>query len=179
MAFEQAQQYWRDLGQPPLIFDSACGTAESTHYLAQHYPQYLVIGLDQSQKRLSKSHNNALPANALLLRCDCTDFWRLAHQQQWHCAKHYLLYPNPYPKSQHLQRRWHGHPALPSLLAISPQIELRTNWQIYAEEFAQALNMAHYSASLSAYETEQPITAFERKYRQSQHRLWRVSAVCE
>ena len=176
LAFEQARQRWDDAGRPPLILDSACGTAESSRHLARQYPAALVLGLDQSLKRLSKTQNSELPDNCLLLRCDCTDFWRLADQHNWRCYKHYLLYPNPYPKTQHLQRRWHGHPAFPSLLAISESIELRTNWQIYADEFAQALTIAGYMAEVCPYQTKQPITAFERKYLNSQHSLWRIKS---
>ena len=49
------------------------------------------------------------PKNLFLVRAELTDFWMLvARQSDWLVAKHYLLYPNPYPKSKHLQRRWHG-----------------------------------------------------------------------
>lgn len=176
-AFEQARAYWQALGCPPLIFDSACGTAESSRYLAQQYPRHLVIGIDQSQARLSHSENNILPENCLLLRADCTDFWRLAGKHQWYCEKHYLLYPNPYPKPAQFQRRWHGHPAFPDLLAVSPVIELRTNWSIYAEEFYMGARQYERQVLLEEYSLGEAaaITAFERKYNASGHELWRVA----
>ena len=110
-----ARQYWEQQGRPCVLLDSACGTAQSSRYLAMRYPKYLVIGLDQSLDRLSHSANAHPPKNCLLLRCDCTDFWRLAAQDQWQFEKHYLLYPNPWPKPNHFKRRWHGHPAFPNL----------------------------------------------------------------
>ncbi|MGH1485835.1 MAG: SAM-dependent methyltransferase [Cellvibrionaceae bacterium] len=174
-AFDKARDYWNKLEQPSVILDSACGTAESTRFLSTQYKDSLVIGLDQSAKRLANSQNESLAENAILLRCDCTDFWRLAQQTKWLFEKHYLLYPNPYPKPPHFQRRWHGHPAFPSLLAISQKIELRTNWRLYAEEFVVALKIAGYQAMFNQYFSDTAITAFERKYQLSEHPLWQVS----
>ena len=181
-AFNIARERWQQMGSPPAMLDSACGTGESSRYLAATYPDHLVIGIDQSIKRLGNSNNKSLPENCLLLRSECTDFWRLAEQAQWRFAKHTLLYPNPYPKPKHLQRRWHGDATWPSLLAISDQIELRTNWKIYAEEFHQALLISENQQSrfsnihINPYLTDSPITAFERKYLMSEHVLWQVTA---
>lgn len=178
-AFEQACQRWQALGCPPTTLDSACGTAESSRHFASGFDEHLIIGLDQSAKRLSNSCNQRLPENLLLLRCDCTDFWRLAEQAQWRFDSHYLLYPNPWPKAQHLQRRWHGHPAFSSLLTLSSRLELRTNWRIYAEEFAAALTLAGFAPVCANYKPETAITAFERKYQRSGHDLWRVKCELE
>ena len=58
---------------------------------------------------------NSPPKNCLLLRANMIDFWLLvAHQSDWHITAHYILYPNPFPKSKHLRRRWHGHPVYPA-----------------------------------------------------------------
>jgi tRNA G46 methylase TrmB len=173
-AFEQAYFAWNRQHKPKVILDSACGTAESTRNIARLNPDFLVIGLDHSERRLAHKDNIKLPENCLLFRCDCTDFWRLAENVRWKFKKHFLLYPNPYPKAEHFNRRWQGHPALPSLLAISETLELRTNWQIYGEEFVGALKVAGYQANLSAYEPDEVMTAFERKYQLSGHQLWQV-----
>jgi tRNA (guanine-N7-)-methyltransferase len=180
-AFEQAYLYWENQGKPHVILDSGCGTGESSRYLSTLYQDCLVIGLDQSEKRLSHSDNAQLPENCLLLRCECMDFWRLAESLRWSFTLHTLFYPNPYPKNNHLQRRWHGSPVFHSLLNISEAIELRTNWSIYAQEFAAALNIAnHHGFHTGAYTIQHyipspVITAFERKYQQSGHALWRVA----
>ena len=173
-AFDQAHHHWQKLGQPEVILDSACGTAESSRHFEKTNPDKLIIGLDQSDVRLSNSENKDLSDNLILLRCDCTDFWRLAEQANWLFDQHYLLYPNPYPKMEHLKRRWHGHPALPSLLAISKKIELRTNWKIYAEEFHIACMLGKAQSEFIEYRPENYITAFERKYSLSSHHLWQV-----
>ncbi len=82
MAFDSFHLRWLELGNPKIILDSACGTGESTRFLADQHPQYLVVGLDQSAKRLLNDDNKKLADNGLLLRCDCTDFWRLAEKAQ-------------------------------------------------------------------------------------------------
>lgn len=181
-AFRIARERWQQMGQPATRLDSGCGTGESSRYLATTHPECLVIGIDQSLKRLQNSNNQQLPDNCLLLRAECTDFWRLAEQVQWRFTQHTLLYPNPYPKPKHLQRRWHGDAAWPSLLAISEQIELRTNWKTYADEFYHALFFSetlhpHFAQiHLNEYHANPAITAFERKYQISQHSLWQVQA---
>ncbi|MEO0442420.1 MAG: SAM-dependent methyltransferase [Pseudomonadota bacterium] len=175
-AFERAYEYWIKSGRPNVILDSACGTGESSRYFSEICPDYLVIGVDQSLARLQNSANGDLAENCLLLRCDCTDFWRLSRQSQWFFKKHVLLYPNPWPKGKHLQRRWHGHPAFPDLVAVSESIELRSNWKMYALEFANALRQLGRDSVCQAFAAEHPITAFERKYKRSGHELWQVRA---
>jgi len=159
LAFEKAYQYYQQNDFDSVFLDSACGTAESTRFLAQQNPNVLVIGLDQSANRLSHSDNKCLPNNCLVLRCDCTDFWRLAEEVSWRFTYHSLYYPNPYPKPDDLQKRWHGHPAFASLLAISERIELRTNWKIYAEEFdftLQVLGRADRGVVLTGFSIDLP-----------------------
>ena len=66
-----------------------------------------------------------LTPNAILLRAELSDFYTLvAYQSDWIVHSHYLLYPNPYPKSKHLKRRWHGHPIFPVLLAIGNRMDI-------------------------------------------------------
>lgn len=170
----------RVAGFPALVLDSACGTGESTAVLARRHPDALVVGVDQSAERLARGGRKlatALPANALLLRADVTDLWALMREAGWQLSHHYLLYPNPWPKAEHLQRRWHGHPRLRELLALGGRIELRTNWRLYAEEFQAALAWAGIASEMEAVRDDAPpLTPFERKYRASGHALVRLVA---
>ena len=126
----------------PLLFDSFCGTGVSTQKIAIANPNAFVIGIDRSIERLSKTYNQQLPENALLVQAECADFWLLAKQAEWQLAKHTIYYPNPYPKAKHVKRRWHAHPAYPLLFELGGEVELRTNWKIYADEFSQAFSYA-------------------------------------
>ncbi|MGY6588586.1 MAG: tRNA (guanine(46)-N(7))-methyltransferase TrmB [Wenzhouxiangella sp.] len=156
-----------------LIIDAGCGTGHSTRALALADPLAHVIGVDQSADRLSRAPD--LPDNARLLRAELADFWRLLLAAGWPVEQHYLFYPNPWPKPAHLKRRWHAHPVFPCLLAIGGRLELRTNFLLYAKEFQQALHYSgHADASLLQLPVEEPVSPFERKYRDSGHPLYQV-----
>lgn len=172
-------------GYSQLILDSCCGTGFSTVTLAKTNPKALVVGVDQSEKRLMKEADylQQLPTNCLLLRANCEDFWRLCIQHNIVFEKHFILYPNPYPKTAHLSRRWHGHPSFPCLKLLSRSIELRTNWKIYAEEFSIAWSLLTGGRlQLQLLEVKQSITLFEKKYAESGQQLWAIAsgevAVC-
>ena len=162
----------------PVVLDSGCGSGESSLYLAEKYPRGLVIGIDQSKKRLHRliGHKDIhFEDNLILARADVVDIWRLATSRRWDIKKHYLLYPNPWPKPKHLKRRWHGRPVFPVMPGLATQIELRTNWRIYAEEFQQALNIAlNKKAPIEVIRPAEFISPFEKKYYESGHELYRV-----
>ncbi len=155
-----------------LILDSGCGTAISTRLLARQNPDSVVLGIDRSLHRLSKNYNQTLPDNVHLLQAECADFWRLALKAGWKLEKHTIYYPNPYPKAQHLKRRWHAHPVFPTLLKLGGELELRSNWQTYVDEFCQALCIAGYDSTTAVICPKHPMTLFERKYQQSGQRLF-------
>ncbi|KAA3658276.1 MAG: SAM-dependent methyltransferase, partial [Calditrichaeota bacterium] len=108
------------------------------------------------------------------IRADLFDIWRQAAEVNWQVDRPYLLYPNPWPKKKHLMRRYHGHPAFPSLLQLGTYFELRSNWIIYVKEFQQAV--AHV---LAIDEQITPISPtvyfsnFEKKYHSSGQQLFK------
>jgi len=168
----------------PLILDSGCGIGESSINLAQQYRDCLVVGVDQSQHRLDKNACYLEAGagrdldNVILLRADCVDFWRLAVQAGWQLHKHYMLYPNPWPKKAHIKRRWHGHPVLNSLLELGGEFELRSNWPVYVAEFAQTLELLGYTVQQHGELTcgDDYLTPFERKYALSGQRLFTLQS---
>ncbi|MDX1570501.1 MAG: hypothetical protein R3200_08455 [Xanthomonadales bacterium] len=162
--------------QRPLIFDSGCGTGESSETLARANPDRRVVAIDRSEKRLAKAGCQDVMErdNLIMVRAEIQDFWRLAAFHEWRCCQHWLLYPNPWPKPRHLQRRWHAHPVFPALIALGGMLELRTNWAIYAEEFAASLEIYGLKPDLGRLEPAMPISNFERKYNLSGHELFRV-----
>jgi tRNA (guanine-N7-)-methyltransferase len=167
-AFKQSKFRTALRSASSVVLDSGCGTGSSSQHLADILPGHLVIGVDQSLARLSKSGAGSgfyQNGNCVLLRAELSTFWRLLLEADVKLERHYLLYPNPWPKSGHLQRRWHGHPVFPSLLNLGGEIELRCNWEIYALEFAQAVNFAT-GADLGVVKIkpESGISPFEQKY---------------
>ena len=191
-----------------VILDSGCGTGESTIHIARRFPNIPVIGIDKSYARLNKAGNPSqtegedVPANAFWIRAELLDFWRLALERvqtgKWTIPYHAVYYPNPWPKQSEATRRFHMHPIFPTLLALGQTIELRTNWEIYAREFAEAARLvfevsvgnenAHQACNETAaplatqpqitcesFDPESPETAFERKYKEARQKLWRVT----
>ena len=147
--FEEKFQRYLDeseTAKPRVIVDGGCGLARSTHQLAQLYPETLVVGVDRSAQRLERGGAKRDSENKLLLRAELGDFWRLIAKDDTirdHIFHTTLLYPNPYPKREHLKRRWYGHPVFPTLLATAGQgITLRATWRTYLDEFALALTIA-------------------------------------
>ena len=64
-------------------------------------------------------------ANVWLVRAELADFWRLLIANDdgvimttKNIERHYLLYPNPYPKPARLKQRWYAHPAFPLLFQL-------------------------------------------------------------
>lgn len=197
-AFERVSDFVRGFnasGCAELVLDSGCGTGESTLHLAKKFPNVPVIGIDKSAVRLSKAGNERqlevsagascdIPANAFWVRAELLDFWRLALEKveagEWKILHHALYYPNPWPKESEATRRFHMHPIFPTLLRLSPVTELRTNWEIYAREFAEAAHVLgdalslKFNVELGAFDPENPETAFERKYKEARQQLWRT-----
>ncbi|AVP97069.1 SAM-dependent methyltransferase [Ahniella affigens] len=162
-----------------LILDSGCGTGDSTRLLALQNPEALVLGIDQSEVRLQAEDSDLqqIGAHAWLLRARAETIWRCLLAASFRVSRHCLWYPNPWPKSAHLQRRWHGHPAWPDLLQLSATIELRSNWATYVDEFALALAQSGWQAERDVVAgSEAPVSPFEKKYRESGHALHRLRA---
>ena len=175
-AFERLLSVWD--GHAPLLLDAGCGTGASTRALARLHPHCLAVGVDQSAARLAQGARWAgadSPANALLLRADVVDLWLLLAQRRIRLARHYLLYPNPWPKAAQVMRRWPAHAAFPALLSLGGVLECRSNWRVYVDELCCAVHMLTGREPRSAaFVPEQPLSPFERKYRDSGHTLWRA-----
>lgn len=161
-----------------MILDSGCGTGKSTRQLASLFPGHIVIGVDRSKTRLAKSGVSSsffCNGNCILLRAELSTFWRLLVNDGRVIERHFLFYPNPWPKPGHLLRRWHAHPVFPQLLSLGGEIELRSNWEIYALEFAGAVKFAT-GANIGVKKTlpEHGISPFEQKYLERSQALFTV-----
>ena len=184
-AFDASQERRaRVAPRAPLILDACCGVGESSIALARAFPDHYVIGVDQSAARLAKPKRAGaptLPENLDLVRADLVDYWRLLGDAGVRLARHTLLYPNPWPKIGHRARRWHGHPVFPAMLALGGVLECRSNWRIYVDEFCFAVNFlrglgpnSEQLARCEPYLPDAPQSAFERKYLDSGHPLYRT-----
>jgi len=113
-------------------------------------------------------------SNVWLVRAELVDFWRLLLQHNTITVKHhYLLYPNPYPKTKRVKSRWYAHPSFPLLLQVaSEKTIVRSNWELYLQEFASAVEIVDKNITVDAITSIEPadttktkaLTNFERKY---------------
>jgi len=166
----------------PIILDSCCGVGQSTRLLAKRNPQALVIGVDKSAHRIERNDNELVENTAtknvdnyVLVRADLNDFYRLVYKAKWQVAQHYILYPNPWPKSKHIQRRWHGSAVFPEIINIGQSIILRSNWRLYLEEFQFAAGLAKRGGEITQVDDAQPLTPFEAKYKASGQACWQLT----
>lgn len=166
-----------------VILDACCGVGQSTRILAKKNPQALVIGVDKSDHRLNRNiegfelEDGFSAENYHLVRADLNDFYRLVKAAGWPVSKHYILYPNPWPKSKHLQRRWHGSAVFPQMTSIGQQLILRSNWDIYLAEFQQAASLVGLQGDITLVpivETSKAITPFEAKFQASGQDCWQL-----
>ncbi|GAB4063713.1 tRNA (guanine(46)-N(7))-methyltransferase TrmB [Uliginosibacterium sediminicola] len=172
-AFDQVMPCWD--GRAPILLDAGCGVGWSSLRLARAHPQHFVLGVDQSADRLARGKPGEMPDNLQFVRADLVDFWRLLLQAGIRLDKHFLLYPNPWPKIGQLARRWHGSPVFPSLLALGGTLECRSNWSIYVQELALAIGFITGSTpAVEVFATQDPLTPFERKYLDSGQTLYRL-----
>jgi tRNA (guanine-N7-)-methyltransferase len=172
-AFEQfLQTHRRD--PRPIVLDSFCGTGMSTAILAAQFPEAWVVGIDQSAHRLGK-HQPTERRNYHLLRAEAEPFWCCLAEAGIRLHSHWLLYPNPWPKASQFKKRLHGHGAFPMLAQLGGALEMRTNWHLFAEEFALASDLIGLQGSIDMVSPAAPMTLFERKYQERGQTLWRFS----
>lgn len=178
---------WLGTYNGDVILDACCGVGESTINIAAEYPEAKVIGVDKSTARLEKHRSYvdkvygttispSSDSNYLLIQADLHDFWRLFvayienEKPTWKVIKQFILYPNPYPKKAQLGKRWHASAIFPFIVKLCPNIEVRSNWLIYLEEFAQAAVFYNLEPKLEAIlnsVTSTAYTPFERKYQEA------------
>ncbi|MFT6419262.1 MAG: tRNA G46 methylase TrmB [Cognaticolwellia sp.] len=164
-----------------VILDSCCGVGQSTRLIAKQNPDALVIGVDKSAHRINRNvdevkldNGEGTVNNFHLVRADLNDFYRLVVAANWPVTQHYILYPNPWPKAKHVQRRWHGSAVFPQIVAIGQEIILRSNWLLYLEEFQVAAGILNFQGTISTINVTQPLTPFEAKFHASGQQCWQL-----
>jgi tRNA G46 methylase TrmB len=163
-----------------LIVDVGCGTGESSVALAKENPCAFVLGVDKSVDRLRKARGQQVGMqnkNLLFIRAEIQDVWLHLKSAEIKPERQCFFYPNPWPKKKHLSRRLHAHPVFPVALSFGGAFELRTNWEVYAKEFASVVKFySEVDVQWNKVPDAVPISAFEKKYLASGHSLYQLSA---
>ncbi|TPV95800.1 MAG: methyltransferase domain-containing protein [Myxococcales bacterium FL481] len=181
---ERVVDAWRQAGTR-VVLDLGCGTGWSTQALAERHLGDTVIGVDKSSARLARGANGSRssasspgPLPTHRFRCDIEELLAFAHHRGLRAEKAYLLYPNPWAKTGQLTRRLYARPAVLDLVAVCKNVEVRTNWWVYAVEAEFALRQLSCAVERHALDVSQSqvVSPFERKYAASGHRLWQIRA---
>lgn len=164
------QQFLHIIDERPIILDAGCGTGMSTEILTEQYPKHCVVGIDKSTHRLTRGK-----AKAHIIQADLIAFWQQCAKHNIHFEKIYLLYPNPWPKAKHLQRRFHGHGIFPTLLTLSSHIECRSNWLLYLEEMLFSCKLlGRKKAHITTSNHTPAISRFEAKYLANKNSVYKL-----
>lgn len=170
VAFEALLPLLND-NKKPFILDAGCGTGMSTALLSAQHPEALVMGIDKSIDRLNRNKHAQH-----LYQLDLIAFWQQLALTGIKIDTCYLLYPNPWPKSKHVQRRFHGHAIFPTLLNLCENIEVRSNWKIYCDEFAFSAGLlTGKTVKAHGIEPQKALTRFEEKYLLSKTPIYQVN----
>ena len=164
-----------------VIFDTGCGIGESSFKLAEKYQDKIVLGVDKSVSRIERKNafKSSVPNNLVLLQADLQDVWPALYEMQnddvLEVVKQYILYPNPWPKLKGVKRRWYANPMLSFILELSSNIEIRSNWKRYLEDFALvAGHIGNRDCELQEFTPVEYLTPFEKKYSLSGQPLYQL-----
>ena len=98
--------------------------------------------------------------------------------------KIFILYPNPNPKLQDLNKRWHAMPFFGYLIKIlkpGGSIVIRTNEKFYAEEanhfIKEVWNLENKQTSFKKEDVSHFKTLFEKKYLERSQTCYEVSGL--
>jgi tRNA (guanine-N7-)-methyltransferase len=163
----------------PVVLDTGCGDGFATLQLAVQYPDCWILGIDKSEFRLAKARKRLEggASNVVFERLDLVDAFMWLSQSGVQVQKVYFLYPNPWALKKSMFLRWHFHPVFPYVLKMTKHVELRTNWDLYAQEFKNVLEYFDWNAFVEPVQPSgNPLSSFERKYEQSNHELVKVVA---
>ena len=161
-----------------IILDSCCGTGDSSFYLQKGLKKNeILVAIDKSPFKLRKAINKMRDKRIFFIRGNVLDLWSGLYLEKVSIKKHYLLYPNPWPKQKHMKKRWYAHAILPTMLKFTKELEVRTNWYTYATECLEALTYYEgLRTEINEIRPVHPISAFEKKYFFSSNKLYRVNA---
>jgi tRNA (guanine-N7-)-methyltransferase len=163
--------------QKPLFLEVGCGAGLHPIRFAQQNPGHHLIACERTKEKFDKfkrrveNHqlDNVTPIYSDAIHWLHTHIHSIAHAFE----KIFILYPNPYPKTGHRNKRFLAGPSFELLLqSLKPSglIELRSNELFYLEEakyLAKNVWNLELVSETSVCELEdlfRDVTHFEKKY---------------
>lgn len=157
---------------PFLDLEIGAGVGWHAIQYCQRHPDRHLIAIERTQKglRALRRLQNHSPLPNLDFICDDFLNWGPEHLKSQSLNRIFILYPNPYPKPKHQNKRWAASPVMEFLIQLlkpGGTIEMATNELAYYQEYR--LWMESYW-KLTLLEDQHrdaqtlPRTHFEKKY---------------
>eukprot|EP00761_Pharyngomonas_kirbyi_P002568 gb/GECH01002572.1/.p1 GENE.gb/GECH01002572.1/~~gb/GECH01002572.1/.p1 ORF type:complete len:375 (+),score=86.77 gb/GECH01002572.1/:1-1125(+) len=151
---------------PIILHTQRNDTGDGAYTIAKQYPNTFVLGNSAvSQKPIEKIKSDTLtlddlPENChILAHVPARQVWRSLLEpetlNQISVQRHFVFYPQHYPKLKNYKQRLYASPLMFDLLRLGGTLELRTFWDIYAREFQASLEAA--CEHLECYESRDQI----------------------
>lgn len=159
---------------PALDLEIGCGVGMHPLHYADLNPERTLIAIEHTRTRFGtfarayaeRPRKNLIPVHANAIG------WVTHALPLESIDRCFLLYPNPYPKSQDLNKRWHAMPFMQQILAVlkpGGTLRMATNESFYIQEARQYFREYWKLEELSYQELRSggghtPRTHFEKKY---------------
>jgi tRNA (guanine-N7-)-methyltransferase len=162
----------------PLQVDLGCGDGSFLCELAQLFPQKNFLGIERLTKRVEKVRRKAEKIeNVRVLRADTSFAVRYLLPEN-SVEAFYLLFPDPWPKRRHQQRRIFTRDFLDAAAGPLEQngvLRVATDQLDYFHEI-ERLSRAHLEFQVASLDdVALPLTKFERKFRAQSAPIYRLA----
>lgn len=162
----------------PLQVDLGCGDGSFLCELAKLFPQKNFLGIERLTKRVEKvCHKAEKIENVRVLRADTLFAVRYLLPEN-SVEAFYLLFPDPWPKRRHQQRRIFTRDFLDAAAAALEQngvLRVATDQLDYFHDI-ERLSRAHLEFRVVDLDhVALPLTKFERKFREQSAPIYRLA----
>ncbi len=173
---------WASLSPSGRVFvEIGFGNGEFLEYLAQTFPEVLIVGIEVSQWCVAKGARRALAAglgNVRIMHGDARFLLRHCFSPE-SVERVFMNFPCPWPKTRHASRRVtvpHFADLLSYLIAPGGSFELATDVDWYAEEAAETISAPGvFRADPIEVDPKRPyVTKYERKWRAMGKSTWHL-----
>ena len=175
-------------GDVPIDLEIGCGVGLHPILYATKNPGRVLIAIEHTKTRFSKFRNRLQHhphiKNIIPIHEDAV-LWVSKILLEHSVDKIFLLYPNPYPKARHLNKRWYAMPFMSCLLSklkIQGTLTIATNEKFYGEGAFEYFT-SYWELELKDREVIQkkthpeyaPRSHFEKKYFERGDNLYRLT----
>ncbi|MCU1357940.1 MAG: tRNA ((7)-)-methyltransferase [Acidimicrobiales bacterium] len=156
--------------QAPRLLDVGCGDGRATTAWAAEHPDWDVVGVDLHRPGLARlvgQLGRSGPPNVRVAEADVTELVA-QHLEPGSVDAVRILFPDPWPKRRHLERRLVDRAFVARLADLLPAgggLHIATDWDDYASQAKAALDAEPRFGPWSSVRPDRPETTYERRGR--------------